>query len=166
MLILFMMMLSLTLSSLFIFLKHPMSLGTMLLMQTILLSLLMGFFNMNYWYSYILFLIMIGGMLILFIYMTSIASNELFYPSIKLLTIPLTIFSIFSMLLNLDYYYLWLNNLMENMNNNKIFLFSINKYFNFPNNLISYMLIIYLLITLFSIVKVTNFKKGALRQMN
>lgn len=33
--------------------------------------------NSNYWYSYILFLIIIGGLIILFIYFTSIASNSL-----------------------------------------------------------------------------------------
>nr|AXS65110.1 NADH dehydrogenase subunit 6 [Coleoptera sp. 7 KM-2017] len=160
------MFLSLTFSIMFILLKHPLSMGITLLMKTIIITLTMGFFNMNYWYSYILFLIMIGGMLVLFIYMTSIASNEMFFPSIKILCFIIFMMMIMLILyFSLDHFYILLNNMIENMNNKNNFMYSLNKYLNYPNNLISYMLIIYLLITLFAIVKITNLKKGALRQL-
>nr|AND96730.1 NADH deshydrogenase subunit 6 [Onthophagus rhinolophus] len=152
------------LSSLFItWIKHPLSMGVLLLIQTINLSLYMGYMNLNYWYSYILFLIMIGGMLVLFIYMTSVASNEKFLPSMKMfmffISIMLT-YILISMLI--DPFYLSINFNFMNQNNN----LSLNKFFNFPNLMIMYMLILYLLITLFAIVKITNFKKGSLRTSN
>nr|AND96436.1 NADH deshydrogenase subunit 6 [Onthophagus sp. BMNH679869] len=151
------------LSMLIIWMKHPLSLGIILLIQTINLSLYMGYFNLNYWYSYILFLIMIGGMLILFIYMTSVASNEKFTPSIKMLFLTSSIIMMyFIMIITTDPFYLMMNSNFKE-NENEIINLSLNKYFNIPNSIIMYMLIIYLLITLLVIVKITNFKKGSLR---
>jgi NADH-ubiquinone oxidoreductase chain 6 len=40
---------------------------------------------------YILFIIIIGGILVLFIYITRLASNEIFSPSNKIIQIALTI---------------------------------------------------------------------------
>nr|AND96742.1 NADH deshydrogenase subunit 6 [Onthophagus nitidior] len=159
---LLMLMLMLMFSMLIMTIKHPLSIGIILLMQTINLSLYMGYLNLNYWYSYILFLIMIGGMLVLFIYMTSIASNEKFTPSIKLFFyIWLIMFLYISLFLIMDPFYLNLNNNFSE--HNEIINYSLNKYYNFPNLLIMYTLILYLLITLFAIVKITSFKKGSLR---
>nr|AND96600.1 NADH deshydrogenase subunit 6 [Liatongus militaris] len=146
-----------------IYMKHPLSMGLILLIQTINMTLYMGFYHLNYWFSYILFLIMIGSMLILFLYMTSVASNEKFYFSLKLTL--LTFFIMFNMML----FYFILNPYYINLNNKmKIFMTNSNlsliKYINFPNYFIYYLLIIYLLIALIAIVQITNFKKsGALR---
>ena len=38
----------------------------------------------RFWYSYILFIIIIGGILVLFMYITRLASNEIFSPSNKI----------------------------------------------------------------------------------
>nr|AND96652.1 NADH deshydrogenase subunit 6 [Eurysternus inflexus] len=156
---LMLLMMTLLMSIYIMFMKHPITMGTTLLIQTITISLIMGFFNLNYWYSYILFLIMISGMLVLFLYMTSIASNELFLPSMKILYLTMSIFLIYFMLMNIDSFYLNMNSINKTMN----FTLSFNKYFNFPNNLIMYLLIMYLLFTLLAVVKISNFKKGALR---
>nr|AND96678.1 NADH deshydrogenase subunit 6 [Eurysternus caribaeus] len=142
------------------FMKHPITMGTTMLIQTIAISLMMGFFNLNYWYSYILFLIMVSGMLVLFLYMTSVASNELFTPSKKMLLLTIFITLIyFMMIFFLDSFYFNNDNIYKNLN----FTISFNKYFNFPNNLIMYLLILHLLFTLLAVVKITNFKKGSLR---
>nr|AND96523.1 NADH deshydrogenase subunit 6 [Onthophagus alcyon] len=158
-----MLMMMILFSTLLIWTKHPLSMGVILLIQTINLSLYMGYLNLNYWYSYILFLIMIGGMLVLFIYMTSVASNEKFHPSIKLFlwsNFMVIISSITFIIINP--FFLMINmNFKENQND--MINLSLNKYFNFPNSIIMYMLIIYLLITLLVIVKITSFKKGSLR---
>nr|AND96188.1 NADH deshydrogenase subunit 6 [Eurysternus foedus] len=140
--------------------KHPISMGTTLLIQTISISLIMGFFNINYWYSYILFLIMISGMLVLFLYMTSVASNELFKPSTKIFKLTILIMLIFFIItLNLNEFYFDINSLYKSMN----FTLSLNKYLNYPNNMIMYLIILYLLFTLLAVVKISNIKKGALR---
>nr|QWB85804.1 NADH dehydrogenase subunit 6 [Arhopalus rusticus] len=157
-----------TLSSIFMFLNHPLSFGMVLLMQTILISLITGMMNLNFWFSYILFLIMIGGMLILFIYMTSIASNEKFKFSYKLLMLTFIMMLIMTFLLMIiDLYYLNFSLFMYDnmkqmtMTNNNL---SMNKYVNYPTNLVFFMIIIYLLITLIMVVKITNLNYGPLRQ--
>nr|APX40418.1 NADH dehydrogenase subunit 6 [Aphthona albertinae] len=151
-------------SILFMLFKHPLTCGMILLSQTLLTAMTTGLMNYNFWYSYILFLIMIGGMLILFIYMTSIASNEKFKFNNKLI-MWLMLFLIIFMILNMtDMFYMsYYNNLnlkiLINYNN-----MSMKKYFNFPNYFIMLSMIIYLFITLIAIVKITNFSYGALRQ--
>nr|AFQ62344.1 NADH dehydrogenase subunit 6 [Teredus cylindricus] len=163
-----MLIMSIINSTIFIFMKHPLSLGMILLIQTIQVSLIIGLFNLNYWFSYILMLVMVGGMLILFIYMTSIASNEKFKfslnLSIYLMLISILMLMIYFIIDNNIISYNFNYNLMfnkENMNPN----YSMSKFYNFPNNLIMYMIIIYLLITLIAIVKITKFSKKPLRQM-
>nr|APX39284.1 NADH dehydrogenase subunit 6 [Psylliodes gougeleti] len=152
---------------LFIFMHHPLSCGLILLIQTILTAFLSGMMNYNFWYSYILFLIMVGGMLILFIYMTSIASNEKFKLNKNLMLI-ISMFIIMIMMMTLiDLFYLNyflhvqdMKMLNMNFNNNMSF----KKYFNFPNFTLMFMMIIYLFITLIAIVKITNNTYGPLRQ--
>nr|AND96510.1 NADH deshydrogenase subunit 6 [Milichus apicalis] len=159
-----MMMMIMTLISILIMtMKHPLSMGTILLIQTINLTLYMGYLKFDYWYSYILFLIMIGGMLVLFIYMTTVASNEKFSPSIKLLIMSSMIILIFMFLLIIMDPFFYMMNSNFNEYENEFINLSLNKYFNFPNSIIMYTLILYLLITLFVIVKITSFKKGSLR---
>merc|ERR1739838_23170 len=63
-------------------LVHPLAIGLALLFQTILICCTTGLSNLSFWFSYILFLIFLGGILVLFIYVTSLASNEMFKPSI------------------------------------------------------------------------------------
>nr|AYW52166.1 NADH dehydrogenase subunit 6 [Lamiinae sp. 4 ACP-2013] len=158
--------LSIALTSIFIFLTHPLSLGLILLIQTIIIALITGSMSLNYWFSYIIFLIMIGGMLILFIYMTSIASNEKFKFSSKLFLLFSTLFFLLSMLLIIDFYFF--NQLTIIDLNYQPYMFnykfSLNKFINWPNKLMFLMMIIYLLITLIMVVKITNINYGPLRQ--
>nr|APX40938.1 NADH dehydrogenase subunit 6 [Apteropeda orbiculata] len=154
-------------SFMLIIMKHPLSCGLILLTQTILTAIMSGLMNYNFWYSYILFLIMIGGMLILFIYMTSIASNEKFKFNMKMMLFLIMAAFIMSMVfMFIDSFYLnMINQLMEmkmswSLNNN----ISLMKYFNYPNYFIMIMLISYLFITLIAIIKITMFSYGSLRQ--
>jgi NADH-ubiquinone oxidoreductase chain 6 len=65
--------------------KHPLAIGLILLIQTTIVCLIRGTIYRRFWFSYILFIIMIGGMLVLFIYITSLTSNEIFSPSNKII---------------------------------------------------------------------------------
>lgn len=56
---------------------HPLILSLILTLYVIVLRLYINLLGNNYWYSYLLFLVIIGGLIILFIYFTRIASNEL-----------------------------------------------------------------------------------------
>nr|QGQ61717.1 NADH dehydrogenase subunit 6 [Carabus smaragdinus] len=165
--------LNLSMTIIFLFLNHPLSMGLILLIQTMLISLMSGIFSYTYWFSYILFLVMIGGMLVLFIYMTSLASNEMFNFSTKLTTMMLIlIMMMISMYLIMDY--MMLNPLFKNSNlmeffNKMMFMknennYTLNKIYNMPNNIITLMLMNYLFLTLIAVVKITDNKYGPLRQ--
>nr|QWA14865.1 NADH dehydrogenase subunit 6 [Anthomyia illocata] len=166
------------LSLLFIFnfifmnMKHPLAMGLTLLIQTTLVSLMTGLMTKTFWFSYILFLVFLGGMLVLFIYVTSLASNEMFSFSIKLMSISFFIFFINIIML----YFMDKNILLQysNLENNSISnmnsymmenSLSLNKLYNYPTNLLTILLMNYLLITLIAIVKITNLFKGPLRPM-
>nr|QIV24728.1 NADH dehydrogenase subunit 6 [Howea angulata] len=157
-----------TLSMFFLFMKHPLSMGIILLLQTLMISLITGLMNYNFWFSYILFLIMVGGMLILFIYMTSVASNEKFKFSSKLaISSILILLTSLTLMMILDYYFSSMNflnydfvNQNSTAENNK----SLIKFLNTPGSSNLTIIIIYLLITLIMVVKVTNINYGPLRQ--
>nr|AXS65738.1 NADH dehydrogenase subunit 6 [Staphylinoidea sp. 8 KM-2017] len=160
------MMMSLNLSLMFMFMSHPLSYGIILMIQTITTAMITGLMTPNFWFSYILFLIMIGGMLILFIYMTSIASNEKFNFSINMLFsfIIIMMMSILMIMFFDNFFFNELNTSL-NMPNYQMKMF-INKFINFPSNMIMFLMIIYLFITLIAIVKITNINQGPLRKMN
>nr|QTC31958.1 NADH dehydrogenase subunit 6 [Dermestes ater] len=153
------------LSFLFIITKHPMSMGTILLFQTIFMTMNAGFFNQSFWYSYIIFLVMIGGMLILFIYMTSVASNEKFkFSSKSLIFIPLSMSAMLIFYETFMNSFLWNKSEMLNFSTQNNQAITMSKFFNEPFMMIMIMMIIYLLITLIAVVKITNINYGALRQ--
>nr|YP_009995464.1 NADH dehydrogenase subunit 6 [Ochthebius salinarius]QNP09919.1 NADH dehydrogenase subunit 6 [Ochthebius salinarius] len=156
-------MINITLSMIFLFMIHPLSMGMILLLQTITISLMTGFLNFNYWFSYILFLIMIGGMLVLFIYMTSVASNEKFKTNNKLIIFVLGMMFLMFLMMFLDKFIIMNNNINNFImfKNNYLML---SKFYNNPSNSIMFLMIIYLFITLIAIVKITNFNMGPLRQ--
>nr|YP_009441809.1 NADH dehydrogenase subunit 6 [Eucinetus haemorrhoidalis]AOY39393.1 NADH dehydrogenase subunit 6 [Eucinetus haemorrhoidalis] len=169
-----MMSLNFMMSILMIFMNHPMSMGANLLIQTIIIALITSMFYYNYWFSFIIFMIMVGGMLILFIYMTSIASNELFKYNFKMISIMIILTLMFTFFMKtMETYNFYMNflNSDSNMMNNISFMInenfmSLSKIFNYPNNKISILLINYLLLTLIITVKITNMKKGPLRKTN
>nr|YP_010852922.1 NADH dehydrogenase subunit 6 [Abraximorpha esta]WGM81062.1 NADH dehydrogenase subunit 6 [Abraximorpha esta] len=157
------------------FLKHPLSMGLMILIQTLIICLISGLYIYTYWFSYILFLTFSGGLLVLFIYVSSIASNEMFYFSffnkIKMLMIMFNILILYFIYFNkfnwmnllFNYYEnnnFFFNFLFNNDNNNNINLI---KLYNEQTYFMMLMMIIYLFITLISVVKITNIFYGPLR---
>nr|AKN78894.1 NADH dehydrogenase subunit 6 [Ochlerotatus vigilax] len=160
-------------SFIFMQMKHPLAMGLMLLIQTFLTSLLTGMYVKTFWFSYVLFLIFMGGMLVLFIYVTSLSSNEMFSMSFKLsfmVLIMMTIFMIFSFFMDKSI----IENFINNNEMKSLFLnsllpedsISLNKMYNFPTNLITLLLINYLFLTLLVTVKITKKNYGPLRPMN
>nr|AXS66568.1 NADH dehydrogenase subunit 6 [Tenebrionoidea sp. 9 KM-2017] len=157
---------NLMMSMIFLSLTHPLSMGLILLIQTLTISLITGNLSLNFWFSYIIFLVLIGGMLVLFIYMTSVASNEKFEWNLKI--IPMMMSSLVLMLtVNLYYTNIKSINMMtKNFKINEQINISMIKYINFPSSMILIFMIIYLLITLIAVVKITDISNGPLRQKN
>nr|ANZ03397.1 NADH dehydrogenase subunit 6 [Georissa bangueyensis] len=88
--------LSLLISSIFLLptMKQPMSLGLTIMMITFFISILLAFIFSS-WYGYLLFLIYIGGLLVMFIYVSALIPNILFYYSPYFFSlIPINIFMV------------------------------------------------------------------------
>nr|YP_009241709.1 NADH dehydrogenase subunit 6 [Mesophleps albilinella]AMP87976.1 NADH dehydrogenase subunit 6 [Mesophleps albilinella] len=160
-------------SLLMFFFNNPLPMGLMILIQTLLICILSGMLIKTYWFSYILFITFLGGLLVLFIYVSSIASNELFFYSFKLkmFSFILLFFSMTFLIFNFNNLF-WmnlLNNADMNIFSYSIFNFNneykinISKLYNKQTFLLMLMLIIYLFITLIAIVKITNIFFGPLR---
>nr|YP_008239030.1 NADH dehydrogenase subunit 6 [Elophila interruptalis]AGO90259.1 NADH dehydrogenase subunit 6 [Elophila interruptalis] len=160
-------------SIMMLFFNQPISMGLMILMQTLIMCLLSGMMIKTYWFSYILFLTFLGGLLVLFIYVSSLASNEMFkINSMMKIIFPVILIIIFFISLLNSYNLNWMN-----LNNNIDMLNLFNKFIFFNNEnkinlmklynnqtfLMMMMMIIYLLITLIVVVKITNIFLGPMR---
>nr|YP_009355899.1 NADH dehydrogenase subunit 6 [Papilio dardanus]APC61736.1 NADH dehydrogenase subunit 6 [Papilio dardanus] len=163
-------------SFLMLFLNHPLSMGLMILIQTFFICLISGMLINSYWFSYILFLVFLGGLLVLFIYVSSVASNELFNMNFFLKNLMFffflicTFFSLYWMY-NLNWLNFFFNYEMKSIMDNFLFFNNENKInlaklYNTQTHLMMMMLIIYLFITLVAIVKITNIFFGPLRSIN
>nr|YP_010554643.1 NADH dehydrogenase subunit 6 [Ceratopsyche cerva]UYO79276.1 NADH dehydrogenase subunit 6 [Ceratopsyche cerva] len=155
-----------TLTTLMYFVKNPLNMGLLILSQTLIISLMINF-NLNYyWLSYILYLIMLGGLLILFMYMCSIASNKIIQFNINLLIYFMLTFFI---MLIFTIHMKWFNLNLMNLNNSNFFfsseVFSMSKIYNNFTYKITIILIIYLFILLLMVSMFTNSNKGPLRML-
>nr|YP_009122434.1 NADH dehydrogenase subunit 6 [Pieris canidia]AJH66207.1 NADH dehydrogenase subunit 6 [Pieris canidia]UBD06917.1 NADH dehydrogenase subunit 6 [Pieris canidia] len=163
-------------SFIMLFSKHPLSMGLMIITQTLILSLILGMYINTYWFSYILFLVFLGGLLVLFIYVSSIASNEMMNFSFKMklfFLLMMNMMIILSILKMKNYFNFndnFINNEMNEMTNCFLFFnenkIKLSKLYNSQTFLMIMMIIIYLFITLIAIIKITNIFFGPLRSFN
>lgn len=147
---------------------HPLAIGITLLAQTILICCTTGLSNMSFWFSYILFLIFLGGILVLFIYVTSLASNEIFSPSLTSLVFFLPLLFVSFILIFTDPMIL----IQPVINKSVIFsketpyivdLRLVATIYNSTNINITIFIVFYLLLTLIVVVKITDTFFGPLR---
>nr|WRQ18274.1 NADH dehydrogenase subunit 6 [Onukigallia onukii] len=138
--------------------KNPMSMGISLLMQTIVMITLMNKISSSSWFPMITFLMMIGGLMILFMYMSSIASNEKFKMNLKT-TMMIIIMMILTdeMMMNMqtsENQSMMMSKSLESLSMNKLY----SKTFT-----ISMIMVIFLLLTMISISKMVKHYEGPLR---
>nr|UCU06890.1 NADH dehydrogenase subunit 6 [Potamometra linnavuorii] len=152
-----------TMSTSMIMMKHPLSMGFSIIMLTMLIAIMMNMMIKYSWYSYILVLVMLGGMLVLFMYMASIASNEIMKFSLKILLLMMTMFIMSNLLINLEVETMASPNMyfIENQNN-----MSMMKLFNSKTSIITILLATYLLITMIYVIFITNMFEGPMRKKN
>nr|QZK22387.1 NADH dehydrogenase subunit 6 [Amitermes sp. WA_150] len=151
-------------SLMFTQMKHPLAMGLMLLIQTTMVCLISGTMYSSFWFSYILFMIMIGGMLVLFMYMTSLASNEMFSPSNKMLMatsmlLPILMYTMPTVTNNKEM------NTHNTMMENEI-LTTTTVMYNQMMGTMTTLLVLYMLLTLIVVVNIINVSSGPLRQAN
>nr|ASA69172.1 NADH dehydrogenase subunit 6 [Clavigralla tomentosicollis] len=154
-------MLSLTISFILLWLNHPLSMGITIILQTIVIALISGLSLGSFWFSYIIVITMLSGMLVLFIYMASVASNEKFYTSTKLITTTMILLAISLLMYLLTKNYD--NELMKINMNLSTETISLNTLFNTKYKFITMMMVLYLFFTMVVVSFIVNISEGPLR---
>ena len=133
-------------------LSHPISLGIVLIFYSLLIGVTTIIFSAP-WFFYLLVLVFLGGVIILIIYISTLAANEKFmrpkFPSPVLFIVVMVIIRF--MLTNYNY---------SNKSSYNIRIL-INLY-EYSNRSLSIFLIVYLLITIVCVVKLVKFERGPL----
>nr|YP_010977779.1 NADH dehydrogenase subunit 6 [Nurudea zhengii]UYG49506.1 NADH dehydrogenase subunit 6 [Nurudea zhengii] len=162
MLIKMIMWLNLMLSMIFIILKSPLKSNLILLIQAMSLTMMINLINKTSWISFMIIILYIGGLMIIFLYISSIAFNDInILLNYKNMIMKLMIMSILM-------YFMKSLLLMENFKFNNNYLFEDNFFminmFNSPNNMMLYFIMMILFIMLILIIWLLKFNKGPIRQ--
>nr|YP_009400240.1 NADH dehydrogenase subunit 6 [Floraphis choui]ARW70240.1 NADH dehydrogenase subunit 6 [Floraphis choui] len=164
MLIKMILLMNLLSSIIIITLKSPLKSNLMILFQTILLTMMINLINKTSWISFMIFILYIGGLMIIFLYISSISFNEININKNYLNNI----FKLILMIIIIYWFKIFM--LMENFKFNNNFLFEDNFFmmnmFNSPNNLMMYFIMMILFIMLILIIWMLKFNKGPIRQKN
>nr|WRQ18157.1 NADH dehydrogenase subunit 6 [Dryodurgades tortilis] len=148
------------LSTLTLMIKTPMSMGMCLFMQTMTMIIIMNKMMTSSWFMMITFLMMIGGLLILFTYMSSIASNEKFKFNFKPIMLMMLMFVMFDeMMIEMQ--------IKENQNlmSESTEKISMSKMYN-KTMMMTLLMMLYLLLSMITISKIVKHYKGPLRSKN
>nr|YP_008992970.1 NADH dehydrogenase subunit 6 [Leptobelus gazella]AEE89608.1 NADH dehydrogenase subunit 6 [Leptobelus gazella] len=152
-----MMKLMMIMSIMSLMMKSPMSMSTTLLIQTLWSIMLMNTINNYSWIPMITFLTMIGGLLIIFMYMSSITSNEKFKLNTKLLMV-LTLMMMPMEELMSNYQNQEEQNLETKLNT----MMSLTKMYN-KSMMMTMLMILYLMLTMITVNKIIKMFEGPLR---
>lgn len=130
----------------------------MLLLQTILSIIYINTILNSSWFTLITFLIIVGGLLILIMYIRRVASNEKFKINLNISLL------FFIRILYIDEF---IRDYVINENQNLIEQNDLNlsllKIYNMKSIYITLILVIYLLLTILSVSRVVKFFEGPLR---
>nr|AFN27602.1 NADH dehydrogenase subunit 6 [Diadromus collaris] len=150
---------------------HPIMLLLILIILTIMISLKINFMFKS-WIPLILFLIMIGGLMIIFMYITSLSNNELFNFNLKLLLINMMkIMPIMFLMIYLTFLFkvTIMNFNFESFNLNNFMLMknqmNMNIMYKEMNNKSSYFIMLYLYFSMICIMNICYKLKAPLRQI-
>lgn len=147
---------------------HPIFIVIIIILYRGIICFLISTWSYNFIYSIILFLIIISGILIIFLYFSRLISNE---QTKIFLNIPLLLRFLINLLI-IIYLTKYFNYPTYNFNE-KFNLFLLNKFifnnilhiYSYPYSNITIICILYLLITLFTIIKICSKNSSALRKL-
>nr|UPL65413.1 NADH dehydrogenase subunit 6 [Dinomachus sikhimensis] len=149
-----------TLSFIFLWLNHPLSMGITVLMQAMTVAMITGMLMETYWFSYIIVLIMLSGMLVLFMYMASIASNEKFKTPMKIIMMSMVYMTTSSIMLMMENNQECMMSIISMMEKNNLTMMLL---FNKKFMMITVLMVMYLLMTMVIISYIVNIQEGPLR---
>nr|YP_009471704.1 NADH dehydrogenase subunit 6 [Altiverruca navicula]AVI15456.1 NADH dehydrogenase subunit 6 [Altiverruca navicula] len=144
----------------FMFMFHPLAMIFILIIQTLLTAMVMFYVTQFPWFSYTLILVFLGGMLILFMYMSNIASNEMFKPNYNLLVFLVMTPLILFLLEKTDIPQSNEGNPSEILN---FYNLSIFKPYSESVMPITIIMALYIILTLLTVVKISKMSQGPLR---
>nr|QQQ88682.1 NADH dehydrogenase subunit 6 [Hyalella kochi] len=143
----------------FTMVSSPLGLGIIVIIFSFFISMSMSLLCVTSWFSLLLFMLFLSGMMIIFVYICSLASNENYFYSISVGYLML----LFSLLLLI---YPDTNKLMTISSMNYTEMDSavlMYKVYSFNTYMFAVVLIIYLLITLLAVVKLSVISESPLR---
>nr|ARH10742.1 NADH dehydrogenase subunit 6 [Chaetosiphella stipae] len=155
---------NLIISMMFMSMKSPLSSNLLILIQSIMLTMMINLINKTSWIAFMLIILYIGGLMIIFLYISSIAFNEInFNKNFMSMFIKMTLIYILIMMIK--------NNLiLENFNYENNYIFEDNFYllnmFFIPNYYMIYFIIMILFFMLILIIWMLKNNKGPIRQKN
>nr|YP_001798490.1 NADH dehydrogenase subunit 6 [Orchesella villosa]ABS57588.1 NADH dehydrogenase subunit 6 [Orchesella villosa] len=154
------MMLSATISMTLMMMSHPISILVLILIQTMNMCLIIWVKMSTSWLSYILFLIFLGGLMVLFMYITSLASNEKF---------ELNVNSSYNMVVGMSFFFIitFTTLFFDKIKTaeNITIMKQASMLFSTPMFTITFLIMTYLLMTLIIAVKITSKFEGPLRSV-
>nr|YP_011009681.1 NADH dehydrogenase subunit 6 [Hygia opaca]WPV77673.1 NADH dehydrogenase subunit 6 [Hygia opaca] len=156
MMLLYTIMITLALN--FMYLNHPISMGVIIIMQTVTVAMIVGLHLSSFFFSYIIMITMLSGMLVLFIYMASVASNEKFNMSMKMITLSM-IMIMLGIIMQVNYPNDEMKTFMTKIPTESL---SLSIMFN-KMKYMTMMMIMYLLFSMMTISFIVNISEGPLR---
>nr|YP_009905735.1 NADH dehydrogenase subunit 6 [Nylanderia flavipes]QGW36359.1 NADH dehydrogenase subunit 6 [Nylanderia flavipes] len=151
---------------------HPVTIMMIMLTYSCFICLNMSTWKSNYIYSIMLFLIMISGLLIIFLYFSSLIANEQInfkFNNFLLYSFILNFLILLIYLINSIHFISINQNFSEvsstNFLNKKIFQNMLNLY-EYPMNNLTIITMFYLLLSMFVIIKICSKKSLSLRKVN
>nr|CCI69313.1 NADH dehydrogenase subunit 6 [Metacrangonyx samanensis] len=141
---------------------HPLFMGIMIAVQSILIGLSLYFFSSISWFSYLLMMIFLSGMMVILLYVSSLASNLIMDKkmfSLGMITFFTLMFFLFGYYQNNIYF---CDN-SANFSNLPGMIFLSGKVYSKEMYLFTVLIICYLLLLLILVVKNSLFTKGPLR---
>lgn len=142
--------------------------GLALIFQTLIICLSCGYSSKITWLSYILFLIFLGATLVLFIYVASLASDEIFRLSYRISAVIIAPFLLRTPLIIKDelVFSLKLNRELSSMTKSEATvnpILNLRIIYNPTTCFLTAFVILYLLLTLIVVVKLRSSFSGPLR---
>uniref|UniRef100_A0AAU6PBW3 NADH dehydrogenase subunit 6 n=1 Tax=Complanledra complana TaxID=3078487 RepID=A0AAU6PBW3_9HEMI len=145
------------------FLLNPMSMGMLLMFYSFLICCLIGKVMLTSWFCISVVLSMVGGLLVIFMYISSISTNDKF--KLSFLSILFFIFCFFY----LDEFFIEYNcvdNMVMNYELNLSEIFSLVKLYNYNCLCLTVFTIIYLIFTMVVVSNIIKHSSGPLRSFN
>nr|BAX02006.1 NADH dehydrogenase subunit 6 [Daphnia galeata] len=156
-------------SSLLVFIfpmaNHPLMMGLIILVLTITMAAGMALFSISTWLSYILILILLGGLLVIFIYISLLAPNENQVTfGVKKMLMVVTLSTLFTVFISLNLE-TWTSksNAFSPLSNDTENLSWLDLFYSSDLGSVTMFLVLYLFLTLITVIFISKTNSSSLR---